>query len=164
MCRLFTIAAAIVAATVLVAAPVPKEKVAKKDDDGIVGTWKIEKFETADPKDTPPQQLIDGIRFEFKAEGKMSMTVTGGPGGRAETREGTFKLDDAAKPKTIDMTIASEKEVMKGLYELDGDTFKLCIPNSPSGARPEKLEPAKEGRIPVVTMKRVVEEKEKKDK
>jgi uncharacterized protein (TIGR03067 family) len=60
--------------------------------------------------------------------------------------KGTFKIDATKKPKTIDSTPAgpaAKAQVIRGIYELDGDTFKAC--NAPQGKdRPTDFE-AKEG-------------------
>ena len=134
-------------ASALVAAPVPKEKEKLKDEDAIVGTWSIDNFDAAGDKPPPPDQVA-AIRFVFAEKGVFKMT-----GGPPERGEGTFKLDPAAKTKTIDITLDGKK--MLGLYELDGDTLKMCIPNSPDSPRPEEMKADGKARIAVVTFKRV---------
>ena len=47
----------------LLAAPVPKEKAKVKDDEAILGTWKIETFDADGGKGAPPKEVIDTIRF-----------------------------------------------------------------------------------------------------
>src|SRR5262249_47235108 len=49
--------------------------------------------------------------------------------GTAESK-GTFKVDLTQKPKTIDITFTEGPEKGKtvlGIYELEGDTYKLCL-------------------------------------
>ncbi len=53
-------------------------------------------------------------------------TVTPRPG---VTITGTFKIDPTAKPKTMDSTATNGDnagKTMLGIYELDGDTLKIC--------------------------------------
>lgn len=78
----------------LLAAPVPKDKEKQKDDDAIIGTWKIDQFDFGGEK--PPVEAKD-IQFVFAEKGKFSMV-----NGPKERGEGTFKLDPAAKVKTMD--------------------------------------------------------------
>ena len=43
---------------------------------------------------------------------------------------GTFKIDPTKKPKTIDMTPTEgnfKDKTLLGIYELDGDTLKICF-------------------------------------
>ena len=43
---------------------------------------------------------------------------------------GTQKLDPSKSPKTIDVTMTegpSKGTVMLGIYEIDGDTLKVCF-------------------------------------
>ena len=44
----------------------------------------------------------------------------------ATSKAGTFKLDATKTPKQMD-TISTEKEIMLGIYELEGDSFKVCF-------------------------------------
>lgn len=85
------------------------------------GTWRFvsieaegAKSEEADFKDA--RLIIKGNTFQMPA----------GP----ERVAGTFKLDPTQKPKTIDVTFADGPEKGKtalGIYELTGDTYKVCI-------------------------------------
>jgi len=53
--------------------------------------------------------------------------------------EGTVKLDPTKKPKAIDITFtAGERkgQMVLGIYEIEGDTFRVCV------ARPGDERPA----------------------
>lgn len=39
---------------------------------------------------------------------------------------GTIKLDATKSPRQIDMTFGADKKVAIGVYELEGDTLKIC--------------------------------------
>ena len=96
----------------------------KKDSDGLQGTWKLVsamKDGEALPKDKVKQTTIvikhDTFSFPDLAE-------------YATSKEGTIKLDATTNPKQMDAT-STEKEVMLGIYELDGDRYKVCF--APTG-------------------------------
>ncbi len=142
-----------VAATALLAVAQNKEKA--KDEDAIQGTWKIEKFDNGGGQGGPSKDDLETMRLIFKKDGKMEMA--GGPGG--EKMEGEYKLDPAAKVKAIDLV--REGRTSPGIYELDGDTLRICIAEGKDAKRPTEMKPNEKG-MPVVTLKRVKEEKKDK--
>jgi len=101
-------------------------KEAKKDTDLVQGTWQatelVRNGETV-PKDEVAkfQLIIKGDKYVFKSDGDM---------------EGTFKLDDAAKPKHIDVTPAGG-EALKGIYSVTDKELKLCV--AIGGDRPKEF-------------------------
>jgi uncharacterized protein (TIGR03067 family) len=152
--RTLTLALALFLPALLVAAPVPKDKEKPKDEDAIVGTWKIDQFD-ADGGNAPSQPTE--IKFVFAEKGQFSMIR---PGPDRGDRGGTFKIDPTAKVKTMDISLDGQD--MKAIYELDGDTLKMCIPDKPNSPRPEAFVANAKERVAVVTFKR--EKAEKKDK
>ena len=69
---------------------------------------------------------------------------------------GTVELDASAKPRRIDMKFDSGPEkgnTNRGIYELDGDTWKLCL-NTLGGQRPAKFGSAPGSGIAVETLTR----------
>src|SRR5204863_9255711 len=96
----------------------------KKDLDGLQGTWKLVsaiRDGEALPKDKVKQTTIvikdDTFVFPDLAE-------------YATSKQGTTKLDARKTPRQMDAT-STEKEVMLGIYELDGDHYKVCF--APTG-------------------------------
>ena len=147
MWRLATVA--VLACGVVLAAPIPKkDEKPKKDTEAIQGTWQLEKFEG---EDKPPVEL-SAIKLVFK-EGKMSVSVAG-----RENQKGAYKLDETAKPKAIDLTKPGEN---RGMYELDGDTLKICMVDDEKAARPTEFT-ATGKRIMLFVLKRVPDEKKDK--
>ena len=142
---------AVAACGLAIAAPIPKEKdKPKKDEDAIQGVWLLEKFEGggAPPPDRGP------IRFTF-AEGKLEVNM----GGRPADKQGEYTLDPTAKPKAIDLVNHEQKA--PGIYELDGDTLRICLSEGAGAARPTEFKG--EGmRVALVTFKRVKEDKKEK--
>ncbi|HEV2950200.1 MAG TPA: TIGR03067 domain-containing protein [Gemmataceae bacterium] len=93
----------------------------KKELARFEGTWKIISLETEQNKLTE-----DALKhIQLKLEGDKFTTVDE----NRETR-GTFKPDPSKKPKTIDMTMTDgplKGKTMLGIYELEGDTYKVCV-------------------------------------
>jgi uncharacterized protein (TIGR03067 family) len=74
--------------------------------------------------------------------------------------EGVYHLDPTKSPKTIDIvTLGGARKTALGLYQLDGDTLKLCLSLDPAkvSERPKEFGSREgESRV-VVTLKRVPE-------
>jgi RNA polymerase sigma factor (sigma-70 family) len=103
---------------------------AKEDKDIILGDWKVVGVEV-DGKDGSETEKGK----EFKG---ATLHITGdkivlNPG--AHSVDLTYKLDPAAKPKTIDMDHGGGKSWMC-VYSLDGNQLKICAPQDPGGDRP----------------------------
>jgi len=130
----------LVAVGVAAAAPVPK-KGEKPDAEAIQGTWVLDKFEGDD--EPPP-----GVVINFTKDGKMGVEL----GGMAREKGG-YKLDPKTKPKSIDLT-NPDREITLGIYELDGDTLKICIVEGKNAARPTEFK-AVGKKVMVLTLKRV---------
>jgi uncharacterized protein (TIGR03067 family) len=125
---------------------------AKGKDDGIVGTWAVDKIDLGGGGTGPLPSELEKMRFVFEKDG--TARVTGGPNA---DDGGTYKLDPTATPNAIDLTTTKggREETMLGVYELTGDTLKICF-SSPGGQRPTELKSS--GRdTAVITFKRVKE-------
>ena len=96
----------------------------KRDLEGLQGTWKLVSA-TQDGKALPDDEVkkttivIKDDAFHFPG---LAEDVT--------SRSGTIKLDATKNPKQMDAT-STEKEVMLGIYKLDGDRYKVCF--APTG-------------------------------
>jgi uncharacterized protein (TIGR03067 family) len=115
---------------------------AKKDLDKLQGTWKAEKM------------IFMGEDAPADVVGKFTLTCKGSefiPSDNASD-VATIKLDTTAKPKAIDLT-EKNKKVSLGIYELDGDTLKLCFAE-PGTDRPKAFESAKGSKVFYIVMKR----------
>jgi uncharacterized protein (TIGR03067 family) len=97
------------------------------------GNWTIESSETGGMA-VPPDQLKEFI-LTFEGD-KHTLKY-----GDKVFQVGTQKIDPSKSPKTIDVTLtegASKGTVMLGIYEIDGDTLKVCF--DPEGKkRPTEL-------------------------
>jgi len=97
----------------------------KPDAEKLAGRWKMVSV-TDGGKDTP----TEGAVFTFEKD-KVTVKTEN------QTTEAAFKLDPAKAPKWIDFTVRGE--TMLGVYELDGDTLKICLNEERDGKRPTKL-------------------------
>jgi|SRR5579864_19678 len=97
------------------------------------GSWKLVSLEVeGNPvpeeavKNEPPL-VLKGDKFTTMAEGK--------------TLRGEFKIDPTVKPKTIDVMFmdgAAQGKLHQGIYELEGDTYKVCM-GMPGKPRPTEF-------------------------
>jgi uncharacterized protein (TIGR03067 family) len=123
---------------------------AKKDLDGLNGTWNFESLTIGGQK--LPADAIKKAGFVFK-DGKYTSID---PNGK-EDETGTLKLDPDKKPKTIDFDITSGKDKGKkqlGIYKLEDDSFTLCIGFPGETERPAKFESEKGSKTALAVMKR----------
>jgi RNA polymerase sigma factor (sigma-70 family) len=85
--------------------------------------------------------------------------------GKEVVHQARFNLHPFRKPKEIDLTELDPdlKEVMTGcLYELDGDTLRLCHPERSGEGRPRTLESKEGSTNRLWTLKRKTDEKPKR--
>ncbi len=104
----------------------------KDKKDKLDGTWIMESGErNGQPL---PDDVAKTLKLTIMGE-KLKIEAQG------NEREGTIKIDAGKKPKEIDITVG--ERMTKGIYELDGDTLKICHAR-PNGERPTEFS-AKEG-------------------
>jgi uncharacterized protein (TIGR03067 family) len=119
-------------ALLMVAADDPRDAV-KKEYDKFEGTWKMESF-TMDGKPAPIETFA---AFRMTLKGENFSTVAA-----EEKSNGTYKVDPSKSPKTIDITFTGgqlDGLTMLGVYELDGDTYTVCLPPGRGSERPKEL-------------------------
>lgn len=130
-------AASIGCAVALVAAA-PSQTV---DEQQLQGKWIVESFRY---NGNPVERLKEAVR-EFQ-DGKYSLTPKSGEG-----IEGTVKLDATKKPKAIDLDVNGR--IIKAIYELEGDTLRLCY-NLTSDERPTEFESKPDSGLIVIVHRR----------
>jgi uncharacterized protein (TIGR03067 family) len=87
----------------------------------FVGTWRFVSMEMAGKK-LPEAAYRDG-RLVITPGGKFSAEEGSQP------FRGTFKVDVSKSPKWIDVTVLDGPvagQTARGIYELDGDTYRVC--------------------------------------
>src|SRR6516225_9986364 len=113
------------------------------------GAWTFESVE-ADGKEQPAAEF-KGMTVTFEGD---KYTVKKGD---EVIQVGTQKLDPSRSPKAIDVTVAeglSKGAVMLGIYEISGDTLKVCF--DPAGKkRPTEFKSASGSQTFVNVHKRV---------
>lgn len=116
----------------------PAQKADAKAADPFQGTWQIVKLQFAGDDLSPLIKDADAT-ITFKND---TYAVKAGP----EGEKGTFKFDAKAKPATIDLTIVEgpgKGKVQLGIYEVDGETLRLCMADEGAKERPTKFASAK---------------------
>jgi uncharacterized protein (TIGR03067 family) len=113
-----------------------KDEAVKKDMKLLQGTWSLISLERDGVAAPLPKEAVRVI-----TDDKYAMTLKPGL-----TIEGTYTIDPAAKPKRMETTPSSgpyKDKPLLGIYELDGDTLKICYA-SPGKERPTEFT-SKEG-------------------
>src|SRR5262249_48702257 len=83
---------------------------------------------------TPIENFAD-FRMTLKGENFTTITADG-------KTNGTYKVDPSKSPKTIDITFTGgplDGQTMLGVYELEGDTYTVCIPVGVGKERAKEL-------------------------
>ncbi len=132
-----------------VGAPTTKDK--DKPAAKIDGSWVIDMVEGKDANDLPK-----GVLTMTFAEGKVTIKMDGkaDPGEKAD-----FTVDASKKPAHIDIKPAGAPPelVIRGIYEIDGDTLKICF--AKKGDRPTEFRADGEKGASFLKLKRLKEDK-----
>jgi uncharacterized protein (TIGR03067 family) len=107
-------------AVVLTAAALGTGDDAEKDLKKLTGTWE-EVSHVADGRAMTAGE-VKGATVVIEASGKWEAFKDG-----TGIVKGTGKLDPAKKPKAADWAIEGSDMVAKGIYEVDGDTWRHCF-------------------------------------
>jgi uncharacterized protein (TIGR03067 family) len=122
----------------------------QKGLDQLKGSWKVVKAEPAGPDGRPrfePKWLIingDKVTVWFDDTGKKK-------------RETRIKVDPKAKPAHIDLQRGEKKGVSRGIYEVKGDTLRICFSEGLYSIRPTEFKAVSEPEercVILVTLKR----------
>jgi uncharacterized protein (TIGR03067 family) len=119
-------------------------RVQADDQKDIQGIWKVEKA-VRGGKDMPTEEK-DKIKLEFK-DGKAIVHE----GEKEKPAEVT--LDPTTKPKNITIKPEGENKEHLGIYELKGDTLKICFARE-AGERPKEFKSEEGTEIMLIELKR----------
>jgi uncharacterized protein (TIGR03067 family) len=115
----------------------------------LQGTWTFESVEVGGKEE--PAEDFKGMTVTFEGD---KFTVKKGD---EVIQAGTEKLDPSKSPKTVDGTVTeglNKGAVMLGIYEISGDTLKVCF--DPEGKkRPTEFKSASGSQTFVNVHKRV---------
>ena len=108
---------------------------ATQTDDGetIQGTWEV--VSVSDNGEKAPAEKVKGARMVIT---KNEITIL--VGGRKQSTS-TYRLAPAERPKQIDLREGERH--LKGIYDLRGDTLRLCFNENEAGPRPTAFESKK---------------------
>ncbi len=106
------------AGTAVRSAPIPKELRAN-DNARIAGKWKQEFLAMRGGEKQPDTNTT----FYFEAAGKCAIGYGEGP---SQNPSG-YSLDPASMPRKMKWLNGPEKTEWRCLYELDGDSLKVCF-------------------------------------
>jgi uncharacterized protein (TIGR03067 family) len=109
----------VLAAGLVAAADAPKDDTAKKDLKNLEGTWTLSSG--VDDGKKVPEKTLSSAKLVIAGD---RHTVTVGE----QTYKGTHKLGSAGGHKTIDITDTEGPfagKTVLGIYELEGDNFKI---------------------------------------
>jgi uncharacterized protein (TIGR03067 family) len=123
-----------------------KEEAVAKDLQAFKGTWRLSSRE-ADGKKWSEEETKDVI---MTSDGSGKFLVRRGDKVFAEA---TVKLDPTTKPKTVEIAFTQGEhkgQTLPGIYEIEGDTFRVCCARSGDERPAEFSAKAGSGRILVV--------------
>ncbi len=121
---------------------------AKQELERLQGTWALVGLEVNG--EAVPEAKLQGTTLVIKGD----KYVTHVKGNKHET---TIEVDPGKKPKAIDMYFpdgTNAPKLSKGVYELDGDTLKVCRHQTPGEDRPSQIGSWPNTNLFVVTWKR----------
>ena len=119
----------------------------KEDKKKLQGTWKVLSIEQNEEKS---DKSGDDVKMIFAQDDFTAKTPN-------TDHKGTFKIDAAAKPKTIDIAVTEGPEKDKtvvGIYEFKGDELKICLAKPGEKDRPKEFAAKRDSGMMVLTLKR----------
>jgi uncharacterized protein (TIGR03067 family) len=138
----------------------PVKPAAKKDEDLIQGLWEAERVQVRG-KQVPAAQVYKVLRMRFA--GNTITTITEDGEGRS-----VFALDTTTSPKRIATHPEGKPKEKKdyAIYDLDGDTLKLChnTDEGDAGPLPTRFRAGPNDKDELIVFKRVKEEKKEQVK
>jgi uncharacterized protein (TIGR03067 family) len=134
------------------AAAESKDEANKKDLKALQGTWKYERVKIDDYQATP--STLDGRRLAF-ADNVMKESRG------KDMVEHLVVLGASKKPKQINILDKAQNIIAEGVYELDGDTLKIC--KGPPTMRPKDFVSTLENMAELSVLKRVKSDAPKGD-
>jgi uncharacterized protein (TIGR03067 family) len=113
------------------------QDVPKEDGAKLQGTWKVVALEAGGSK--APEDAVKELRVLIAGD---RISFSGTPEDLL-----AYQLDPAARPRTMDICDGDtpdsfEKECGKAIYEMEGDTLKLCFSQATDVDRPKNFNTA----------------------
>jgi uncharacterized protein (TIGR03067 family) len=98
----------------------------------LQGTWKVKRLEFLGQARSYEADGLKDLRWTFFARGKILIT-------RKSAIWGVVRLNEASNPKEINIVFPNapgEVRPYTGIYQLEGNSLKLCWTDQPNGTRP----------------------------
>ncbi len=121
----------------------------KSDQERFQGEWIVVAAEKGGEK--VPDEILKGLKLAVKGDA-IELEILG------ETKKGSLKLDPTTKPKSIDLMV--EGKTIKGIYQFEKDTLKVCS-GEPCQERPKEFKADAGSQNILVIFKRAAGEKKK---
>ena len=122
----------------------------RKDRAALQGLWKVTASEQGGEK--VPAGDIKDLFLIFKGD-----AILISEGGKAEEKF-AFSLAPTKTPKELDLTIQvgpNKGKVDRAIYQIDGDTLRICIQSDREAARPRDFATKAGGKLWLVVLQRV---------
>ena len=117
----------------LIAADQPRDDAIKQEMNKLDGTWVVQSV-VRDPREKGEGEG-KGLRIIISDENIVAKS----PGEDKSLGKATIKIDPTKKLKTVDIASEGEKEEVQGIYELEGDTLRVCWGLSEKKIRPTQF-------------------------
>lgn len=126
------------------ASPGFPQDAAAKEREKLQGVWQVlrQEYDGTDENSGEAKLVIVGDKMAVKdKQGEKNIS---------------WKIDPAKQPKTIDLTMDVNGKAIQltGIYQLDGDTLKICASEA-GQARPTEFASPKGSRLTLFVLKRV---------
>jgi uncharacterized protein (TIGR03067 family) len=112
----------------------PLAATVRQEQERLASTWDVVAV-VIDGEDTPVAGALKGLHVVMTEDQR---TVKAGTEVLAQ---GPYRIDPAARPREIDLTVtqgAFKGHVLLGIYEVDGDTLRVCLALK-GGPRPTEM-------------------------
>ncbi|HYV36324.1 MAG TPA: TIGR03067 domain-containing protein [Gemmataceae bacterium] len=120
-----------------------------KDKDLLLGTWQVTTATEGGVK-KPPEETAT-IQMVFASD-KITLRIDG------VGKDAAYKIDASKKPKQIEITPEGSPQKLLGIFELAGDSLKLCVSHE-EGMRPTEFKSDAGSKVILIELKRVAEKK-----
>src|SRR5262245_18600300 len=108
-----------------------------KDWHKLKGNWQAVEILTLDGKAVSADE-VKAVKLTFAGADRMIFIAARS----TDKQEYSVKMDASKEPKAIDLKALdgeSKGDVLLGIYQLDGDTLKLCVASEPKIDRPSRF-------------------------
>lgn len=120
------------------------------DRDRLQGKWQITSI-TMQGKVFKREDRLEGWKETFLTD----LLIEGDRLGQVQHNKGKFMLDDTRIPKQITIQDADGKLTFRGIYDIDGDTLKVCMNGDGTDVRrPEEFVSKKGTPLIIITLKK----------